>query len=74
MPWVDQKTAERLGAAWIADKYADARKDVIAGIMVEVEALRDRMAALCNRENVDATDVAAFWEAANEWRWAMEQR
>jgi len=71
--WADQESTERLGADRIADAFRCERMREIADVMADVQKLRDRMSAICNRTNTDASDVAAFYEAASEWAYEQQK-
>jgi hypothetical protein len=73
MPWIDQDLTERVGADRLSAMYRAKELARIETIMAEATALRDRMSAICNQTNSDATDVAAFYEAATEWAFAQRK-
>ena len=73
MPWADQDLTERVGADKLAAMYRAKELARIESVLDDVKALRDRMAAICNQTNTDATDVAAFYEAATEWAFAQRK-
>lgn len=53
--------------------YARKQLEPVAEIMAQVAKLRDRMAAICNVNKTDASDVACFYESATEWAWKQQQ-